>query len=163
MLLLMRSESPGRFCALLTVLFSATALIGHMVSGAMIVYAILVTLFLSPALLSHPSASSLFTEKRLSGEVDLVPEPFEAFSAKGSAEYNLDREMGILTPDQERDGSSSSSSSGSIRIVPSHFSARLSSSGSTEDRTDDSADLSPAEEPFEMISSAEFRTEGPDQ
>jgi hypothetical protein len=133
----------------------------------MIVYAILVTLFLSPALISHSPASSWFAEKQLlSEEVDASPELFDAFAgnaaAEKSPEYNLDRELGLVTPDQERDGSSSSSSSGSIRIVPSHFSSRLSSSGSAEEKTDDS-DLSPVEEPFEMISSAEFRSEVPDE
>lgn len=164
-LIRMRTHSPGRFCALVTLLFSATACIGHMVSGALVVYTILVAFFLSPALLSHPSVCGLFVEKEEQIGVDeSMPKSqlFDAFSEtrEERSSYSLDRELGIVTPDQEREGSSSSSSKSSIRIVPSHFSGRQSSASDAEDRieSDDSADGSPLEEePFEMISVAELR------
>lgn len=92
---------------------------------------------------------------------------FDAFSDKREEQpdFTLDRELGIVTPDPEREGSSSSSSKSSIRIVPSHFSGRQSSASDAEDRldSDDSADGTAMDEPFEMISVAEMRNDATQQ
>lgn len=159
----MRSESPGKFCALVTSLLSVTACLGHMISGALVVYVILVTCFLLPAILSQPSLCSFFAGDQLTVEDDeIVPkaELFDALSNRsdGRSDYSLDRELGIVAPYTEREGSSSKSS---IRIVPAHFSGRIGSAGDVEDRSDsdDSVDGNLLDEPFEMISSAELQND----
>ena len=170
-LLLMRTESPGRFCVLVTLTLSVTACIGHMISGALVMYTILIAFFLSPALLSLPSVCSLFVDHpdSLIATEETVPNAdlFDAFSRQRDEQscYSLDRELGIVSSDPDREGSSGSSSKSSIRIVSSHFSGRQSSASDAEDRTesDDSADGSPLEEPFEMISVAELRSHSPQQ
>lgn len=169
----MRTESPGRFCVLLTLLFSVTACIGHMISGALVVYTVLLIFFLSPALLSHPSICGLFADGRDSDhhchDEETMPKSglFDAFSEKREEQscFSLDRELGLVTPDPEREGSSSSSSKSSIRIVSSHFSGRQSSASDAEDRldSDDSADGTAMDEPFEMITVAELRNDVPEQ
>lgn len=139
--------------------------IGHLVSGAFVVYSILVSAFLSPVLISMYT-DSCFASGKLPADHEL-DSPSGLFDPLPAAEreedvYNLDHELGIVTPSVEREGSTSSSGKSSIRIVASHFSGRNSSGSEiSEDAAEDSADdSSPNDEPFEMISDSDVRSDG---
>lgn len=161
-MLILRSESPGRFCAIVSLFFVMTAVIGHLVSGAVVVYTILVSAFLSPVFLTRWSTGCFFPDDQNSHdhELESKSDVFDALKTEESQEkgYNLDHELGIVSPGLEREGSTSSSGKSSIRIIASHFSGR-NSSGSDDAGLDSADDSSPNEEPFEMISDTDVRSD----
>ena len=154
----LRSRSPGRFCVAACLFFSATACVGHLVSGPLLLYSLLVASFFSPVLLPALAAlaaasSATAAEQHVSGQA--LFEPFSRDRGEG-APSSLDRELGIVAEDGERHGSRSSSSRSSIRIVSSHFSGRQDSvSDDGDDVEDANTSADEPDEPFEMISDAD--------
>lgn len=149
----LRKRSQGSFCILMSSVFITTGIIGHFVSGVMIVYTLLVLVLLTPGFIVHvlPSAwislpSSSLKEKTIDSPplskclFDLIQASSSSFD-KSPSSTSLEHEVSdtfdssevAKTPEKPSSPTSfmSSVSENVIQMISSHFASSSSSSSST--------------------------------
>ena len=119
----LRKKNHPVFCVLMTIIFVATGIIGQAVSGAMIVYTLLMIVLLTPGVIVHILPSKWIPTSEIILE-----------KSTSSSSSCIGKDMGSVEPsdvNQTNTPSLSSAAENVIQMISSHFGSTSSSSSST--------------------------------